>query len=82
MEVSQTLISILTAVGSVFAFWLKVSNRLTQVETKLDLYAAKVEKHNSMVERTYKLETGQETAWKRHDELADRVRRLEDERRQ
>lgn len=82
MEVSQTLISILTAAGAVFGSWLALTTRLTRVETKMDMLAAKVEKHNNMVERTYKLETGQETAWKRHDELADRVKRLEDERRQ
>ena len=82
MEISQTLISILTAAGAVFSSWLALTTRLTRLETKMDMLAQKVEKHNNMVERTYRLETGQETAWKRHDELADRVRRLEDERRQ
>lgn len=78
MEISQLLISILTAAGSVFAFWLGISNRLTRLETKMDELAKKVEKHNSIVERTYRLETEQETAWKRHDELSDRVTRLEE----
>lgn len=81
MEVSQLLISVLSAAGAVFGSWMALSTRLTRVETKVDLLSQKVEKHNNMVERTYKLETGQETAWKRHDELADRVKRLEDERR-
>lgn len=78
MEISQLLISILTVAGSVFAFWLGINNRLTRLETKMDELAKKVEKHNSIVERTYRLETEQETAWKRHDELSDRVKRLEE----
>lgn len=55
-----------------------VSNRLSVLETKMDALSDKVEKHNSVIERTYKLETDAATAWKRHDELADRVERLED----
>lgn len=78
MEMTQTLISILTAAGSVFAFWLGISNRLTRLETKMDDLTQRVDKHNSIVERTYRLETEQETAWKRHDELSDRVARLEE----
>ena len=44
----------------------------------MDGLSTKVEKHNSVVERTYRLETDAATAWKRHDELAERVERLED----
>ena len=40
--------------------------------------STKVAKHNSVIERTYRLETDAATAWKRHDELAERVERLED----
>ena len=44
----------------------------------MDGLSTKVEKHNSVVERTYRLETDAATAWKRHDELAELVERLED----
>ena len=38
--------------GSYFAF----SNRLTRVETKMDMLSEEVHKHNGMVERMYKAE--------------------------
>lgn len=58
--------------------YVAISNRLSVLETKMDCLSTKVEKHNSVIERTYRLETDAATAWKRHDELAERVERLED----
>ena len=52
--------------------------RLARLTEKSDSLTAKVEKHNSVVERTFKLESDMATAWKRHDELKGRVERLED----
>lgn len=46
-------ISALCAFGGA---WLAFSNRLTALETKIDMLSADVAKHNSIVERTYKLE--------------------------
>lgn len=71
----SALLSAASAAGGVYV---AISNRLSVLETKMDALSDKVEKHNSVIERTYKLETDAETAWKRHDELADRVERLED----
>lgn len=73
----SALLSAASAAGGVYV---AISNRLSVLETKMDALSEKVEKHNSVIERTYKLETGAATAWKRHDELADRVERLEDMR--
>ena len=52
--------------------------KLAGLSEKTDGLAGKVEKHNSVVERTFKLESNAATAWRRHDELAERVERLED----
>lgn len=68
------------AVSAACAFagsWLAFSTRLTRVETKLEAIEAKQDKHNGMIERTYKLESDMATVWKRHDELADRVEKIE-----
>lgn len=73
----SALLSAASAAGGVYV---AISNRLSVLETKMDALSGKVEKHNSVIERTYKLETDAATAWKRHDELADRVERLEDTR--
>lgn len=73
----SALVSAASAAGGVYVV---ITNRLSVLETKMDALSDKVEKHNSVIERTYKLETDAATAWKRHDELADRVERLEDMR--
>lgn len=73
----SALLSAASAAGGVYV---AISNRLSVLETKMDALSDKVERHNSVIERTYKLETDAATAWKRHDELADRVERLEDMR--
>ena len=53
--------------------WLAFSTRLTRVETKLESIEAKQDKHNMVIERTYKLESDIDTMWHRHDELKDEV---------
>lgn len=74
------LSALLSAASVAGGVYVAISNRLSVLETKMDALSDKVEKHNSVIERTYKLETDAATAWKRHDELADRVGRLEDMR--
>lgn len=68
----------MSAVLAACGTYVAISNRLSVLETKMDGLSAKVAKHNSIIERTYRLETDAATAWKRHDELAERVERLED----
>ena len=77
VPIATALVSAASAAGGVYV---AVTSRLSVLETKMDALSDKVEKHNSVIERTYKLETGAATAWKRHDELAERVERLEDMR--
>lgn len=74
------LSALLSAASVAGGVYVAISNRLSVLETKMDALSDKVEKHNSVIERTYKLETDVATAWKRHDELAERVDRLEDAR--
>ena len=50
---------------------------MTKLETLIDQLRDEVEKHNAIVERTYKLEADAATSWKRYDELTGRVERLE-----
>lgn len=77
VPIVTALVSAASAAGGVYV---AITNRLSVLETKMDALSDKVEKHNSVIGRTYKLETNAATAWKRHDELADRVERLEDMR--
>ena len=76
-EISTFVAPLVTALLTGIGIYVAMSNRLSVLETKMDALAKKVEKHNNVVERTYKLESDLATAWRRHDELSDRVERLE-----
>ena len=41
---------------SAFGVYVAITNRLTKTETLIEELSARVEKHNQIVERTYKLE--------------------------
>lgn len=52
------------------------TNRL--IAYRVDELSRKVEKHNEVVERTFKLEGDTVTLFKKQDELRDDIRRLQD----
>jgi uncharacterized protein YoxC len=52
------------------------TNRL--IAYRVDELSRKVEKHNEVVERTFKLEGDTDTLFKKQDELRDDIRRLQD----
>lgn len=60
---------VLTAVITAGGVYAAITNRITRLETKIDVLTEQVEKHNRIVERTYKLETEVGTLWHRYDEL-------------
>ena len=68
---------IVGAIISAFGVYVAITNRLTKLETLIDQLRDEVERHDAIVERTYKLEADSATIWKRHDELTARVERLE-----
>ena len=64
-----TIVTVIIAVGSVYA---AISSRLTRLETMIDTLTKTVDKHNQVVERTFKLETEVENIYHRIDELKER----------
>ena len=56
-----------------FAF----NSRIAVLETKIDQLNGRVEKHNTVIERTFKLESDSSTMWRRIDEQRDRMEHLE-----
>lgn len=68
---------IISALIATVGVYVAMTNRLTKLETLIDQLRDEVERHNAIVERTYKLEADSATIWKRHDELTARVERLE-----
>ena len=69
---------VLTAVLTALGVYVGMSNQLAVLKAELKNLTRQVEKHNSTVERTYKLESDTATMWRRIDELRDEVQRLED----
>ena len=61
-----TIVTVIIAVGGVYA---AISSRLTRLETMIDTLTKTVEKHNNVVERTYKLETEVDNLYHRYNEL-------------
>lgn len=68
---------IIGAIISAFGVYVAITNRLTRTETLIEQLSDRVDKHNDIIERTYKLEADSATSWKRYDELTARVERLE-----
>ena len=64
-----TIVTVIIAVGSVYA---AISSRLTRLETMIDTLTKTVDKHNQVVERTFKLETEVENIYHRIDELKEK----------
>lgn len=47
----------------------KYADSIARLETKVDLLSDRVEKHNNVMERTFKLETEVDNLYHRYDEL-------------
>jgi len=72
------IIAIITSCSSLIAALFSIRQNNNILGYKVDELKKQVERHNTLVERVYKLESDTATQWKRHDELKARVDRLED----
>lgn len=66
-----TIVTVLIAVGSVYA---AISSRLARLETMITTLTNTVDKHNNVIERTYKLETDVHNLYYRIDELKEGIK--------
>lgn len=78
MDISPYIGTIATVIIAFGAFYGAVNARLAKTEQKLDDLKDQVQKHNQIVERTYRLESDVATAYKRIDELREKDTRIED----
>lgn len=60
--------------GSYMAF----SQRIVRLESKLDEYSRRVDKHNNVIERTFVLESDMKSAFHSIDQLRDDMHELRD----
>ena len=68
---------VISAVVAAFGCYVALTNRLTKLETMIDTLTKTVEKHNQVVERTYKIESDLHTVFKHIDLLRDDIDRRE-----
>lgn len=89
MDITPYLGTIVTVIIAFGVFYGAVNARLARLEshiedsqkltqTEIANLRRDVEKHNSVIQRTFKLETEMATAYKRIDELRDKNERIED----
>lgn len=67
--VAPIVSAIVAAIASAFGVYVAITNRLTKLETLIDTLRSEVEKHNSIVERTYKAEQDITNIYHRLDRL-------------
>lgn len=70
---------LITAALAAIGVYVAIVSRLTTTETLIAELRKSVDKHNSVVERTYKLESDQKTTWIRIDELRNDILELRKE---
>lgn len=78
LDPNSLVAPVLTAILTGLGVYVGMSNQLAVIKTELKALTAQVEKHNSTVERTYKLESDTTTMWRRIDELREELERVED----
>ena len=59
--------ALLAFVGSYLAF----TNRITRLEAMIETLSERVQKHNNLIERMYKVETEVDNLYHRYDEIKD-----------
>ena len=78
IDPNSLIAPLFTAVLTGFGVWVAMSRQVAVIQTEIAQLTKQVEKHNSTVERTYKLESDTSTMWRRIDELRAEVERTND----
>lgn len=74
MDLTPFIGPVLTAVITGGGVYAAITNRLTRLETLIESLRAETEKHNAVIERTYRLETQQASIFHQLDELKAEIR--------
>lgn len=77
VDLSLFVAPIFTALLTGLGVWVGMSNQVTAIKVEITNLTKQVEKHNSIVERTFKLEADSKTAFMRIDELREESHRIE-----
>lgn len=77
LDPNSFIAPVFTALLTALGVYVGMSNQLAVLKVEMRNLTRQVEKHNSVVERTYKLETNEATMWKRIDELRAEVEKVD-----
>lgn len=77
MDFTPLIGPILTAVITGGGVYAAITNRLTRLETLIESLRVETEKHNSVIERTYRLETQQANIFHQLDEIKTSIKELQ-----
>ncbi len=77
LDLNTLVAPLVTALLTALGVWMSMSNQVTAIKVEISNLTKQVEKHNSTVERTYKLESDTATMWRRIDELRQDVERVD-----
>ena len=66
-----TIVTVIIAVGGIYV---AIAQRLTRLETMIENLTVVTEKHNKVIERTYRVETEIDNLYHRYDELRDEIK--------
>lgn len=72
MDYSTIIVAVISLIGTLFGSYIANSKSTALISYRIEQLEKKVEKHNSVVERTYKLEKEMEKAFIRIDEIDHR----------
>lgn len=73
----EIIVALIGIIPAVFVAVVSIISNNQIVKVKIEELTKKVEKHNQIVERTYKLESDVKTAFNKLDEERARIERLE-----
>ena len=75
---NEIIVALIGAIPAIVVAAVSIISNNQIVQVKIEELTKKVEKHNEIVERTYKLESDVQTAFNKIDEGRERIERLED----
>lgn len=75
---NEIIVALIGAIPAIVVAAFSIISNNQIVKVKIEELTKKVEKHNEVVERTFKLESDMKTAFNKMDEQAGRIERLED----
>lgn len=79
MDYATIIVAGISLIGTLVGSYLSNSKTSALIAYRIEQLESKVNKHNNLVERTYKIESDQATQWRRHDELKEEVHTLKDD---